>query len=173
MNFVIKNRDFCLKIFIFFIIFLAIFPIVQRVYADRFSLGVANFLPILDKKISDGDIVTSTAKGFALSTTSYDPYVIGVASKKAAIILQSSSIENGYPVIYSGKVIVNVSTINGAIKKDGLITSSQIKGVGMKASKSGYIIGTALDEYSSSDKNKVGQIYVSVNIHYATFNSTV
>ena len=173
MNFVIKNRDFCLKIFIFFIIFLAIFPLFQKVFGERYSLGVANFLPLPDKNVSDGDILTSTSKGFGLSTIPYDPYIIGVASRKAAIILRSQSIENGYPVITSGRVLVNVSTINGTIKKDSLITSSQIKGIGMKASKSGYVLGTALEAYSSADKNKVGQIYVFVNIHYATVNSTV
>ena len=38
----------------------------------------------------------------------------------------------------------------------------------MKANKSGSVIGTALQNYSSSDPKKIGKIFVSLNLLYST-----
>src|SRR5581483_4842577 len=58
-----------------------------------------------------------------------------------------------------------VTTTNGDIKAGDDLTSSKIPGVAMRADKNGYVIGTALADYSNPDKGAVGTIRVALNIH--------
>jgi hypothetical protein len=137
------------------------------------SLGIANYLPVQGSNIKNGDIVSFTNKGYFLSKTEYDSTVIGVVTTNPAVSLNiENGSKNNYPVASSGTVTVNVSTQNGAIKKGDIITTSKISGIGMKASKSGFVLGNALEGYSSSNPKEVGQINVALNIHYAYSNST-
>jgi F0F1-type ATP synthase membrane subunit c/vacuolar-type H+-ATPase subunit K len=124
---------------------------------------------VKDKNIKDGSILTATEKGAALSTLAYDPHVIGVVSRDAAIVLSTKATENGVPVISIGTIYLLVSSKDGAIKKGDILTTSTIPGVGVKAAKSGYVLGTALEDYSSSDANQTGKIAVDLDLHY--FNS--
>ena len=50
--------------------------------------------------------------------------------------------------------------INGQIKKGDILTSSTIPGVGMRSSKSGFIVGTALDDYKDNNIYNVKKINV-------------
>lgn len=132
------------------------------------SLGIANYIPISGENISDGDIVSSTEKGNILSKTPYDPLVIGVVTEKPAVSLNPETTEeNTYPVAASGNVRVHVSSINGDIKVGDLVTSSEMPGVGMKANKTGYVIGRSLDNFSSKNPQEVGTINVALNLHYS------
>ncbi|MDO8335482.1 MAG: hypothetical protein Q7T74_01715 [Candidatus Saccharibacteria bacterium] len=139
---------------------------------QNISLGIANYVTISGKDIKDGDIITSSEKGYFKSKTPYDPLVIGVISIKPALSINiEGSQESSYPVITSGNVEVNVSSINGDIKEGDLITSSSIPGAGMKANQTGYIIGRALDPYSSRDKSAIGKINIVLNLHYSYSSS--
>ena len=57
----------------------------------------------------------------------------------------------------------------GNIKKNDYITSSTTPGVGIKATANGYVLGTALEDYSSND---TGTIFVNVNPHINTSLNT-
>jgi hypothetical protein len=132
------------------------------------SMGVARMVDTVEKNVKEGSILSSSEKGVVLSVVPYDSQVVGVVSPNAAIVLSSNS-DSGVPVISVGAVYVFVSSKEGPIKKGDRITTSTIPGVGVKAVKSGYTLGTALEDYNSSDPKEVGKIAVDFNLSY--FNS--
>ena len=133
------------------------------------TLGVARIVETKDKNIKDGSILSAGEQGAVLSTLAYDPQVLGIVARDAAIILTNTSADKGLPVISNGTVYVLVSAKAGEIKKGDLITSSTIPGVGVKAVKSGYVIGNALEGYNNPDPKQIDKIAVDLDLHY--FNS--
>lgn len=158
-----------LKISLNFFIFLFFLA----VNATAASLSISNYVPVIDKQVKDGNIIVSTPKGYSLSRQEYDPNIVGIVSLNSAIVFSGQSSANSYPVVSSGRTAVLVSTINGPIKKGDLISTSSISGVGMKANKSGYVLGMALDDYQAKKPNQAGVVQVTLNIHYATINVNV
>lgn len=134
---------------------------------DPLSLGIANYYPV-QGDVKDGNIVSSSPKGYFLTSTAYDQTLVGVVTNNPAVALNLEG-QSGktYPVVASGTVQVLVSSINGNIKKGDPVTSSTIPGVGMKATKTGYALGTSLDDYSATDTKATGKINVSMNLHYS------
>lgn len=126
------------------------------------SFGVATFIPVEDDDAEDGSIITFSQKGYVMTRAAYDPLIVGVVSLKPAISFNVDG-QNRFPVIANGNANVRVSATNGAIAKGDLISSSGIPGVGMKATKSGYVIGTALEGYN---QQQTGKIQVAMNIYY-------
>lgn len=139
--------------------------------SSNLSLSVSRSVQISDKNVKDGSIVSSSQKGPALSIIPYDSQVMGVVSSNAAIVLNTSS-DAGFPIVSEGPVFVLVSTKGGVIKKGDLITTSATPGVGVKATQSGYVLGAALADYTTSDPNKVDKIQVDLNLHYFNSKST-
>lgn len=135
------------------------------------SLGVAQVVELVDKNVKDGSVVSSSAKGVILSNIPYDPQVLGVVSRDAAIIFSTRDIKNGVPVIPVGRVYVLVSTKNGAIKRGDQITTSLIPGVGVKATKDGYVLGVALEDYTNT--KQVGKIALNLELHYFNAKPTL
>lgn len=129
------------------------------------TLGVARVVQVKDKNLKDGTIVSSAKDGAAPSTIPYDSQVQGVVSRDAGIIINNSSYD-GVPVISVGTVYILVSSRDGNIKKGDLIATSTIPGVGVKAIKDGYVLGTALEDYQSNDPKKADLIAVEFNLHY-------
>lgn len=137
---------------------------------------------ISSQKLQPGDVVVlegqGTTNAILKSTSPYQNGLIGIISTNPGITLNSgaktdSAHPNLYPLALQGRVPVNVSTSNGPIEAGDDITSSSIPGVAMKATSSGQIIGKALESYTNSDQNAVGQIMVFVNLSYQTFPTTV
>jgi F0F1-type ATP synthase membrane subunit c/vacuolar-type H+-ATPase subunit K len=133
------------------------------------SLGVARMIELKEKDIQDGNIVSSSETGAVLSTIPYDGHVLGVVARDAAIVINSSGVTEGLPVISNGQVYILVSSKDGAIKKGDMLTTSTIPGVAVKAIKSGYVLGTALEDYNDTDPQKTDKIVVELDLHY--FNS--
>ncbi len=130
------------------------------------AYGVANNVPILDRIVHDGDIISSSQKGYAISKIAYDPNMYGVIANNAAVIFVTQGEKETYPVISSGKVMVNASESNGKIQKGDLITSSENAGVAIKTTQPGYVIGTALEDF---DKNKNNdKVLISMDVHYVS-----
>ncbi len=167
------NLKKILYILIFIVIVSILFTVSTQAASDiNNSFGIAHYLPISDKNVADGSIVSISKSNFALSKVEYDPMMVGVVSKSPAVVINIDSI-NEYPVISDGHAYVRVSTVNGNIKQGDLITSSSNAGVGMKATKSGYVIGTASQDFTSSNTKEVGMIDVIINIHYFNFESKI
>lgn len=135
-------------------------------YAQNKSVSTAVSVYIVDKNVVDGNIITSTSKGYVLTTTTYDPNMYGVYTESPAIFLQNTDESQAKPVTTSGKAYVLVSSINGNIKKNDSITTSTTPGVGQKATSNGMVLGTALQDYSNSDPKAKGKILTSINPHF-------
>lgn len=145
-----------------------VIPVAQA-QEENISLGIANYIPVKGENIENGDIIAFTSKGYFKSETPYDPLIIGVVSINPAVSLsiQGDIGDKTIPVISSGNVEVKVTSQNGNIEVGDLITASSVPGAGMKATKTGYVIGTALDSYSSNDPNAIGKINITLNLHYS------
>lgn len=104
--------------------------------------------------------------------------LIGVVGNQPLIELGSGSAQ--IQVVVSGLSVAFVSNINGDIKIGDKITASPISGVGMKATSSTQIVGTAESNLSDSDTTtqqikdrsgneqsvKIGTVQVQVNVTY-------
>lgn len=141
--------------------------LIQKVDAQfsEISAGIALPVVLTEKNVKDGSIIAGGSNGYGLSTYAYDPSIYGVVANNPAISLRDIT-GKSTPVISFGKTLVRVSSINGEIKKNDLITSSSIPGVGQKAEINGFILGLALENYSNENPNAIGQIFVSVDPHY-------
>jgi hypothetical protein len=160
-----KNRLYFFSLVLILILVTSLYSYSVRIsYAvDQDFSGNAINLSINDKNVPEGSIISSSANGYVLSRTEYDSGIYGVASQTPAVTLENLDNTDTKPVIYSGQIYVRVSTRNGNIKRNDLITSSIIPGVGEKATKNGYVLGTALQGYSSKEN---GTILVVVSPHY-------
>ncbi len=135
------------------------------------TMGLAKVVETNLTNIKGGSVVSlsATGKGAILSITPYDPQIMGVVSRDAAILLDTTTGKNGVPVISDGIVYILVSTQQGNITRGDLITSSTIPGVAVKATKSGYVLGEALEDYSNPNPTQTDLIAADLNLHY--FNS--
>lgn len=125
--------------------------------------GVALTVPVADSGAKSGDIICALRDGYVPCKKSYDSGTYGVINDNPIGAVEL--IDGGRLINTSGTVMVNVTTINGPIKKGDFVTTSNTPGVGQLAIHNGYVLGLALEEYSESDKTKVGQISVSISIH--------
>jgi F0F1-type ATP synthase membrane subunit c/vacuolar-type H+-ATPase subunit K len=139
---------------------------IREIYGGEASLGVARAIEFKNKDVKDGSVVSSSEEGAILSSTPYDSLVLGVVARDAAIVISSTEIEDGIPIISSGQVYILVSSKEGAIKKGDLLTTSTNPGVAVKALKSGYVLGSAMEDYDNSDTERVEKIAAELNLHY-------
>lgn len=133
------------------------------------TFGVAQLIEINDKNVKDGHIISSQEKGSVLSTIPYDSQVLGVVSMDAGIQFVSNNTTNGLPVISTGRTYMFVSSKEGDIKKGDLLATSTIPGVAVKATKDGYVLGRALEDYKNPNKQASEKIATELDLHY--FNS--
>ena len=127
--------------------------------SPKTSLEVGTLM-VADEK-NQGDVIPSSI--------AYDKKVVGVVSgangvKTGMTLRQEGTLEGEAVIAVAGRVYVKVSTINGKIKPGDLLTSSNLKGYAMKASKkrksNGSIIGKALTSLDS----KEGLVLMLVNL---------
>lgn len=142
-------------------------PVLAQIGQGPGTLGVARIVEVKGKDIKDGSVISNSDKGAILTITAYDPQVMGIVSRDAAVLIDTTP--NGVPVISTGKVYILVSAKNGLIKKGDLLTSSTIPGVAVRADKDGYVIGTALEDAVNKDPKQIEKIAADVDLHY--FNS--
>lgn len=133
---------------------------------------VAELYATNDPSLQAGDVVMpdeALAVGVKKSDHAYGRSVIGVIATKPALLVGSVSKEgvNALPVALAGRVPVRVSAANGPILAGDFLTSSDIPGVAMKATKPGPIIGQALTGYAGED---VGSALVFVKNSHFTGN---
>ncbi len=152
----------------------------------------------MEEKIEPGDVVATTEKIFsfeeetfdprtglptqekkyrkiavlAKASRAYDPTIIGVISESPYQVMGEavlkSKAKNSQPLALSGRVPVKISLENGPIKPGDFLTSASQAGYAMKATKSGRVIGIALEPFGleGDRKNKDGKAMVFINSHY-------
>lgn len=128
------------------------------------SSAMAVSVVINGDQIEDGQIVCSTAEGNLLCNQPYDTAILGVVATDPVIFLQNRALEGSYPLVTSGKAFVKVTNSAGNISIGNFVTTSTIAGTGQKATRSGYVIGTALQRYDGTGEAK---ILVSIGIRPA------
>lgn len=116
-----------------------------------------------DEEIRNGNIITITPDGYRLAQEAYSPHLAGVVASQPALAISYIGRAGAYPVVTSGTALVLVSNQNGEIAAGDYITSSTERGIGMKATQPGYVLGTAQTALTEST---VGLIPVSVNIEF-------
>lgn len=133
---------------------------------EDLGIGVARYVTIKET-VENGDIISIVGNEYKKTSVEYDPQMVGVVNLNPAVSFEYNVVENSYPILDTGELLLKVSTINGPIKKGDVLSSSTNPGVAMKSNKIGFVIGTALQDYTESDKQKVGLIRADVNIHYS------
>jgi hypothetical protein len=118
------------------------------------------------EELEPGDLVSIdpeayTAGSVMESKERYDSNLIGIVSTEPGLTLGEPADGFAYPIALAGRVPIKVSTENGSIKPGDQLTSSSTSGVAMKATKSGPIIGKALDSF---DESSVGTIVTFVSV---------
>jgi hypothetical protein len=161
------------KLFII-LTFISVFSVfsVFQANAQQFetSFGIANYLPVAGDNVKDGAIVISNSGRYQVSTQEYDAKMVGVITENPAIVFKVED-EAQSPVVPSGNSFVLVTAQNGNIKKGDLITTSSIPGVGMKAVRSGYVLGNALEDFTTNNPREIRKVSVGLNIRYNSFQN--
>lgn len=134
--------------------------IVPVVLATEFSPGVAISIPV-HTTVSTGMIICASNGTYIPCANQYDSTMVGIVVADPAVSFQSSTTQEGYAAILrDGKAKVKVTGINGTISIGDKLTSND-NGLLMKATKSGYIVGTALSAYDGSGE---GEVLVALDI---------
>ncbi len=135
------------------------------VFAQEGQLGVGMGLQVsISDKVEEGDIISSTSTGYGVARIPYDTAIYGVVSFNPALALSTTDKNIAY-VLSSGQTTVKVNTDAGAIKRGDLITTSDVPGVGERATRNGFVLGNALADYSNT--KSVGKIMVNISPHFA------
>ncbi len=160
-----KYQILSIVVFLFLFTFLVPLNVLAQEREFENSFGVARYVPLDDKDSQDGTIISFNNKQYVSSRFAYDQDVVGVITANPAVVFKVEGLGKN-PLLSDGNVYVRISAKNGAIARGDEIAASDIQGVGMKATRSGFVIGTALEDYNPSDPNKEGMISVALNMHY-------
>jgi len=155
---------------VFFLFLWVLFFNGYVVKASEIGETVGFSVPIEGKSINDGNIICKENNKFELCTDEYSVNLAGVYNEKPALLIDDNN-AGSKPLISAGKAWVLVSSSNGNIERGNYITTSKTAGVGMKAGKSGIILGIAMDNYVADDKTTIGKILVLVGIKSVAMNS--
>jgi hypothetical protein len=156
------------KILPFLLLLFYLFQPFSALAQNDQGLGVAQRVEVTGKDIVAGSIISSRKSQYFLSQEAYDKNMFGVVTNKPAIEISMPEQEEGtYAVLSAGTVPVRVSGEAGAIKKGDRVTSSSRPGIGMKAEKTGFILGIAQESFSSQTADQVKTIPVFLNIKFA------
>lgn len=132
----IQNLLLKIGVFALLVVFILI-P--SQVLAQNFD--IASRYTISDKSAVNGDILSSTEKGIERANVSYDNHLFGVIQDNPLMVYSEAS-GSGQPIARTGDVEVKVSNFNGNLALGDHVTSSPLQGYGMKATQSGYTVGT-------------------------------
>jgi hypothetical protein len=128
-------------------------------------LGIAYQVKITaeGEEILDGMIIAQTATVYTLTAEPYDRNMFGVVNLSPNIEFTFGNTDDTLPVTSDGTATVLVSGENGSIAVGDLITSSSKRGIGMKATQSGFTLGIAEEAFEGTSAETTGLIHVRFN----------
>lgn len=141
--------------------------------------GEVATISLSEKELKDGTILVLSGKDIQRSSTPYQNVILGSICADPAYETKPTTDpgtgtgDQSYKVVLAGYSLVNVSMLNGPIKKGDLITTSSKEGVGMKALKSGYVLGSALEDFESGNRQDEKVIKVAIGVHYYNAGNSV
>jgi hypothetical protein len=145
--------------------------------------AIAQGFKTSDEGISPAALVgieKGNTNAIELSAVGREDRLVGVVSNNPLIELSDGG--SGVQVVTSGLTMALVSDINGTIANGDKVTASPIEGVGMKATESSVVIGTAQGDFKGADTEtrdittkdgkkksvKIGLLPVQVSVSYFT-----
>ena len=137
------------SLLLFIAYFLFIYPI--SVFAQTEGIEIARTYVISGSDFQSGDIISfdRSSQQFRPASAPGDADLFGILVFEPVLVLTLDN--GGVPIVRTGEVEVNITTINGAITAGDYITSSTIVGKGQKASEHApYVIGVALESFPAS-----------------------
>ncbi|KKS02627.1 MAG: hypothetical protein UU64_C0013G0015 [candidate division WWE3 bacterium GW2011_GWF2_41_45] len=147
-----------------YLLLISIFVLFSVGKSFALETNTAFSLQLKDNIGNAGDIVTYKDGQYSISAEKYDTQMFGVIVDKPITSLEDINLTDYKLVSSFGEAVLNVSNRDGEIKEGDYITSSDIPGVGVRANESGQILGIALEDYSPSNSEDIGQILVFVDI---------
>jgi hypothetical protein len=130
------------------------------------SADLAEVYATNDLTLRPGDIVgidSSLKAGVKRAEKSEDKNILGIVSTDPASVIGGTDGEGvtGVAIALSGRVPVNISTENGLPVAGDMIAMSSRPGYGMRAIKSGYIVGQLMsDAVDNGDGTATGIVFV-------------
>ncbi len=109
-----------------------------------------------------GDIVSKTEQEVALAETPYDQNLFGVVGEAPVLGLYKPT-PVSMPIVTLGQAPVKIEDADSEIKRGDFITSSEVGGKGKKATRSGFVLGRATEDFN----NEEGLLMVDINVQYA------
>lgn len=151
--------------------------------AAQGNSAIAQGFKTVDAGITPAALVViqeGNTNSIELSNVDKNDKLVGVVSNNPLIELSDGG--NSVQVVTSGLTMTLVSDINGAVKNGDKITASPIEGVGMKATESAVVVGSAQGDLDSVDTDtrsittkdgkrksvKIGLVPVQVSVAYYT-----
>jgi hypothetical protein len=157
------------KIYIYVLLALTLFLGVSKTtIAQEIDTGIAIAIPLSDE-INAGSVICSTSGGFGLCEKENEPNMFGVVTDLPIAAMEAVDGAGNKLVLSSGVAKVKVRANNGNIVAGNYVTSSTEPGVAQLARTNGYVLGVAMQDFSSEDPNEVGNIEVTLNIHPVSF----
>ncbi len=138
-------------------------------YITAYRISGADYAEIYysdEDNVSPGMIVALSGKGpsqVKKATIPYSDQQIGIYSTSPGkVIGDADGSGKPIPIALSGRVPISLSTENGLPKAGDMVTASEkISGYGMRASRSGYVVGQLmLDAVDNGDGTASGYVYV-------------
>ena len=157
---------------IIFLIFEIALSYLFTVSSRAASSGLGYSIQVEGNFGADGNVVSYKDNAYYLTNSEYDRYIYGVLTEDAAIYVEDTNLTPRKLVVTAGDADVTVSTANGPIKKGDFITSSGKPGIGMKATKTGQVIGVAQQDFETSNSDETGKILAFINIRFQVIDST-
>ncbi|MBI2474906.1 hypothetical protein HYV69_00560, partial [Candidatus Uhrbacteria bacterium] len=137
----------------------------MRTNAKGWSTGSYDFAEMFPSSeiLSPGEVVVFSGEGEKVrrSVEVDESGLVGIVSTRPGFLAGENS-AGSYPIALSGRVPTFVTTENGEIKIGDPLTASSKSGYAMKATKSGIVVGYALESLSSGE----GSILSYVNVGY-------
>lgn len=149
--------------------FLLLFP--TRAFGQISSSGIAIPISIEADGVRDGSIICSSPEGLVPCEGEHSPSIYAVINDSPAASFETGE-DDERLILTTGLAQVLVSSVNGNISEGDLITTSQFIGIGQKATRNGFVLGTAMEGYESDDIESAAKILVAINTHVATGLST-
>lgn len=150
------------------LIVVLVFTFYESANAQVTSSGVGIEVELDIEDAPSGSLICAHEGLNSLCSRAGDTSLVGViTSLPAASFSNLTTDREGffYLLVDIGPTAVRVSNSNGNIAEGDFITTSEIAGVGVKATENGQVLGKAMENF---DSNEPGDILVDIAIHYTT-----
>lgn len=134
----------------------------MKAFAESYEYAVS--VPMEENQGNPGDIVSYKEGKYILTSEYHDGAMYGVIVENPSISFEDRNLDQSKMVTSMGEVILNVSAKNGQIKEGDYVTSSDIPGVGIRATEDGQVLGIAMESFEPTNSDEIGQIFVLMDI---------